>query len=78
MSLYAEIGTVVRALPTDDGLEIKLQKRDGSTMLLVPADRPELVAEARAARMSGEEVSLRRTDRGLVVALNYSAIRRAA
>lgn len=78
MSLYAEIGTVVRALPTEDGLEIKLQKRDGSTMLLVPADRPELVAEARAARMSGEEVSLRRTERGMVVALNYSAIRRAA
>ena len=78
MSLYAEIGTIVRALPNEDGMQIKLQTPTGSRIMHVPANRPELVSEAREARMSGVEVMVRRTEHDMVVALRPNTLLQAA
>lgn len=78
MSIHTEIGTIVRTLPEGEDLHIKLSTANGSMMLEVPSDRPELIDEARAARVSGEEMRIRRTGSGLVVALQPNRIARAA
>lgn len=79
MGLHLETGTITRALPSTIGLNLKLQRGDGSTADLdVPANRPDLVDAARAARMSGRQVTLRRTDAGMVVTLTIGEISIAA
>lgn len=78
MGLITEIGTVTRALPNEDGLSIKLQSQTGAHELEVPANRPELIEAARDARMTGEEVLVRRTADGMVVALQPNVIGVAA
>ena len=78
MSIYTSIGRIVRALPRDEALDIKLQTPTGSLSLEVPSDRPELMEEARSARVSETEVRVRHTGGGLVVALQANDIARAA
>lgn len=78
MALFAHIGVVTRALPTEEGVEIKLQCESGSHILDVPANRPELVEAARLARMSGETMLVRRTETGMVVALQSNVVVAAA
>ena len=79
MGLHLESGTVTRALPSTTGLDLKLQRGDGTTTdLEIPANRPDLVDAARSARMSGCGVTLRRTDSGMVVSLTIGEISIAA
>ena len=69
MSLFVEIGTITRALPSAEGLDIKLQTQSGAIQCEIHSSRPDLIEIARQARMTGSEMMLRRTDTGMVVAL---------
>ena len=77
--LITEIGIIVRALPIEDGLSIKMLIKDGGVSLLhIPAARPEFIAFARQARVDETEVLVRRTSEGDVVALQSAEIANAA
>lgn len=78
MALYAKIGIITRALPTEEGIEVKMQCEDGAHILDVPANRPELIQAARDARMGGTETIIRHTEGGMVVALQPNSIGIAA
>lgn len=67
--LIAATGTIMRALPTPDGLQIKVATATGSMSLEVPAARADLIATTRAARMSGAEMAMRHTRDMTLVAI---------
>lgn len=69
MSLYVEIGAITRALPSPDGLNVKLQTQEGAIQCEIHSSRPDLIEIATQARMTGAEIMLRRTEAGIVVAL---------
>lgn len=70
MSLYTKIGMITRALPTEEGTEIKLQTEAGAILLDIPMTFPNLRDMASYARFNNIEVSLRHTEDGTVVSLN--------
>ncbi len=77
--LITEIGIIVRALPIEDGLSIKMLLKDGGVSLLhIPAARPEFMQFARQARIDETEVLVRRTQDGDVVALQGAEMANAA
>jgi len=71
-------GTVVRALPTADGLEIKVAAADRSHTLSVPGSQRDLVHALRSARMSGESITIRYNAGDVVIGTAAPALARAA
>lgn len=78
MSITSITGTIVRALPTQDGIEIKIATDNGSRTLSVPSTRGDLVMIVRNARMTGQPITIRHTDEDIVVGTAAVELPRAA
>lgn len=78
MTITSITGTIMRALPTQSGVEIKLATESGSRTLSVPAARGDLVMTVRNARMTGLPITIRHTEDDVVVGTAAVELPRAA
>lgn len=78
MIINSITGTVTRALPDADGLEIKVSSKEGALALTVPSSRGDLIHILRSARMSDEPITIRYNADDVVIGTETPGLARAA
>lgn len=78
MIINSITGKVTRALPTADGMEVKISTGDASVSLFVPSSRVDLIETLRAARMNDNDITVRFSAEDVVIGTETPRLARAA